>query len=124
MSAWIVSKFHIDCLMKAYLKYKSKHGATFRENLSDVGQLLVDQNYRSVNYRYGTTQKPYMYVASSQVRLLRPVEIIKAVHCLRYQSCETPGWKRTKAYKILDDIEALAIEELPGYEKAPWGLEK
>ncbi len=53
-----------------------------------------------------------------------PVEIIKAAQCFDYQACETDDWKESVACKIIQHIEGTAIRMLPGYEQAPWGLDR
>ena len=51
-----------------------------------------------------------------------PVEIIKLCDCYDYQSCETRDWETTEAFAICAALRAAAIDSLPGYEDAPWGL--
>ncbi len=51
-----------------------------------------------------------------------PVEIIKACDCYDYQSCETPDWKDTEAYAIMQMLRKRAIYSLPGYEEAAWEI--
>ncbi len=54
---------------------------------------------------------------------LTPVQVLKAVACLAYQSCETPDWTTTVACNILNEIKEFAIRKLPGYEGAAWTIE-
>lgn len=51
-----------------------------------------------------------------------PVEIIKLVEFWQYHSGDTDDAKTTEAWKIAETIKNRAIEKLPGYEIAPWGL--
>lgn len=55
---------------------------------------------------------------------LPPVQILKLVNCLDYQSCETEDWRQTSACKQLEWITTYAIHRLPGYEEAMWSFER
>ena len=93
------------------------------DNLNEVGQKLVNENYRSVNCRYDEDTKPHEFsVVPLSMAELTPVQIIKLCDCYSYQSCETDDWKLTEAFAIYDALRGAAIAMLPGYEDAPWGL--
>jgi hypothetical protein len=90
-----------------------------------IGQVLTDENVRSVNARYGAgSEDPREYVHSLwQVRELQPVEVLKALHGLNYQSCEAEGYFDTEAYAIIRGIESCAMRQLPGYDEAEtWSI--
>lgn len=92
-----------------------------------VAKVLRAQNVRSVAHRYNNPDdmgldEPYTFRPVSQD--VDPVVIIKSCRCLRYQSCETDDYPQTLAYRVLDEIEDLAICALPGYEAAPWGWKR
>jgi hypothetical protein len=119
MSAYVVSKAHIDAMLSSMSPYtRSRNG----NNMNAIGQKLVNQNYRSVNYRYHEHDEPEVYRFKLRMPL-KPVEVIKACDCYAYQSCETPDWEDTEAYKICRQIREDAIHRLPGYEEAPWGID-
>ena len=130
MSAFLVSKQHIDALVAfaTRLEYGSiptyyyHKGSCPFEPASYIGQILWDENNRSVNERYDTNDLPQPYKFAYGTKVLPPVQIIKACNCLDYQSCETPDWKDTRAFAILDAIRERAIRELPGYEEAQWEI--
>ncbi len=99
---------------------------------------LYQENIRSVQARYpgdtwpslpGPCEKPeHLSVRGREImsdRGPRPsaVAILKMCNCLEYQSCETEDYRNTLAFDILDKIRAAAIENLPGYDEAPWGYE-
>jgi len=50
------------------------------------------------------------------------VELIKALHCYEYQSCEHPGWRTSQAHSFCRALERRLIGELPGYDDAPWAI--
>ena len=101
-----------------------------------VAMILARANLRSVSERYphdaegerpGSDHKDLDYVClCSQAARYRyydrnPVQVLKAVACLDYQSCEYEEWRGSTARKILDLIEGAAINTLPGYDAAEWG---
>lgn len=139
MSAYMVEKNHVLYLAQAASDYEAKwmpngkdwrimrRSAPFSE-IMEVAQILWDQNLRSVNYRYNEVGGENIYTISRRdvetAFSLDPVQVIKACHCLAYQSCETPDYDETEAGKICKAIEAAAIRHLPGYRDAEWGAPK
>ena len=120
MSAWIVSKYHIDAILTAYKQW-SPDKPDF-DALDALGQKLTNENYKSVNHRYDTDEAPPKY----EFKLTaphNPLQIVKAAHCLDYQSCEHAGWKRSKAKKFLERMVHIAVSRHPEYEKSEWGME-
>ena len=92
--------------------------------MNRVGQILVDQNCRSYNYRYGEETEPEAFEITGKDLMygkrLTPVETLKALASYDYQSCETPDYYETNAFKLADLIRHYAIEALPGYDDARW----
>lgn len=137
MSAFVVSKKHIDALLTfamrpqyntpSYYIQESKNTdeykqVNFQDHLNEIGQKLVDQNYASVNCRYNTSEVPPVYKFEHYHRILRAVEAIKACDCWNYQSCENRGHEDTEAWEIVDTIRERAIDELTGYDSAMWEI--
>lgn len=131
MSAFVVSPTHIDALLTFAQRpqyeapacyYKGSVKVTFYDNLNAIGQILLDENVRSVNFRYTEQTDSPAYLYHPYRGNLPPVQIIKACDCLNYQSCETDDWKDTEAHLILDTIRERAINELPGMDEAEWEL--
>lgn len=131
MSAFVVSKKHIDSLVAFAIRHEYGAAPYFYwkgephriDNPDEAGALLWAENVRSVNYRYTAQTEPEPYVFHWDTRVLDPLQIIKACNCLDYQSCETPEWKDTRAFAMLDSIRERAIKELPGYDGAQWEIE-
>ncbi len=127
MSAYLVHADTIDYLVTAarawrlaadgYLPYDARNLTD-----TDLGQLLLTENNRSVNYRYEETDEAPAY-EHRPVRYdaIDAVTVLKSVQCVNYQSCETDDWKTTAAYGVLKAIEQGAIAHLPGYRDAAWG---
>ena len=133
MSAFIVTDATISGMLQAttirnsgssYYYWRDKphyfNGHT-QENIQAIGQKLVDENYRSINYRYTENVKPHEYV-HKEVNDRSAIEIIKLCNCYRYQTCETDDWEQTEAHAIFDTLRENAISNLPGYDEATWDL--
>jgi len=93
--------------------------------------MLLDENVRSVSYRYsntpitnlpGKTDAEYLlpFVFHPILRVPKPVEILKMLDCYEYQSCEHPGWEHSEAKVFCNALRHRAIRLLPGYDEAPW----
>ena len=54
--------------------------------------------------------------------VLEPVQVLKLVSSLDYQSCETDDWEMTLAAQQLRWILGEAISRLDGYEDADWSF--
>lgn len=142
MSAFVVSKAHIDYIVHAalacgYVKYDGE--VVSRENADHVGRALWKTNVDSVTHRYpqdtlhsGTLPGPCDLDHESLLtykcpalptRRFDPVVALKALDCYEYQSCELPNWRETPAYRFCDWLRDSLIGKLPGYDDAPWEIE-
>jgi len=131
MSAFIVSQEHITAMLQAATGRYPGDGASyywngqshyFNGSQTEIGQKLLNENYRSVNHRYNESE-PAPTFRLRIVRDCSPVELIKLIHCYNYQSCECPDWKETEAYAISAMLERRAINKLPGYDEAAWSFD-
>ena len=148
MSAYLVTRETIDLLVRAAITYQNPGdrfswywlGSRYEMNddRTNVGQLLLDENLRSLSARYPGekwTDEP-LYVEPKATGPLSitagmipthvrpdPVVVLKCCACLEYQSCESDDWPETEAYAVLAAIKDAAIKALPGYEAAPWGID-
>ncbi|MEA5456723.1 hypothetical protein SPF06_18525 [Sinomonas sp. JGH33] len=122
MSAWIVSQDHIDLMVTVALRI-----AEFNPRYVDVaaagdalGTDLWEENHRSVNHRYSesTPTPAYSWTPVADVEGGAPlvgahlVQILKAVHCYDYQTCEHPEWTSSKAFYVSRTIEQWAERQL------------
>ena len=133
MSAYIVHDDTIDLLISAAdawrIKFEGEDGNDLHActNRDEAGQLLLDENYRSVNARYDHENPAPRYswrhvsLELAAVAMPIPVLVLGSVRCLRYQSCETNDYSDTRAAKFLDRIEAEACRKLISVHDAPWG---
>lgn len=96
-----------------------------KTGLVRFANVLLDENVRSVDYRYKEENERNPF---------KPVDLVehdgnisigqfgKLLTCLEYQSCETSDWESTLAFKIIQDLKDLALRKLPEYEDAEWGF--
>jgi len=130
MSAWIVSKKHIDLLVAAAGSVGMVPG-----NPHQLGQELWHENHLSVNYRYGedTLTPPYQFTPEPN-KSIDLVVVLKNLGCYSYQSCEHTGWETSASFKFCEELKARVIAALPKgmteesveaspeYSAAPWGI--
>lgn len=129
MSAFIVSNTQINALVRfaSTNNVSFYYGATRQRwnvsgNEDATAQLLLDENVRSVNYRYQENGEAGQIVYEIDAPDLTAVQVIKLAQCVEYQSCETPDWDKTMAKQLIDAIIQQAIVKLPGYDAAPWTI--
>lgn len=122
MSAFICNDSHITALAA----YAARHRLCgYHEgHIEKIGAILQAENVRSVNYRYKDkeAEPAFTVCAWAEFRTFTPIQIVKAAHCLEYQSCEHRGWASSHANEIVQAIIAEAISELPGYGAADWEI--
>ena len=130
MSAWIVEKETIDRVVEG-IASDTWNGQIFMgidtqtdEGKSQIGKLLWNANHRAVNQRYGENNRAGPYRFTYRVKNNSPVQLCKAVCCLRYQMSEgnVPDSKIYKELSKQIEIQQSAIvSALPEYAAADWG---
>ena len=134
MSAFIVSDTHINALVRYASRHKlsvyfnrqlgfpfGKERLNVHDNEQAIAQILLDENVKSVNYRYRDNE--VMSITYDRgAPILTAIQAIKAAQCLRYQSCECDDFEESIAFKLIEAIIADAIPRLEGYESAEWGI--
>jgi hypothetical protein len=151
MSAWVVSKTHIDLLITAGLQFPKYGNLRWNAsedddqwvtaeldhmNADEIGGKLWSENLASVSYRYpndGSGERPgpvdfedeqvLTYSHSSIPGRIDPIVVLNALACYEYQSCEHPGWKRSESKRICDALRLDAISRLSGMSDAPWAFD-
>ncbi len=136
MSAFIVANEHIALMISAcqQLDVPARRPIRWQHqgNLYDlrtsgattVGQMLLDANAASVAAAADVdslTPPPYTH-RSTLHRGWTAVEVLKAIHCYQYQSCDSPEWESTQAHAFCRALEYALITSLPGYARAPWSI--
>jgi hypothetical protein len=131
MSAFLLSNKHIATLINSArpkfeadsFSYRYKEEVFYSNgDRGRLGQVLMEQNYRSINTRYNEKTAAPKF-ADDWNTSADPVVILKACDCYDYQSCETDDYEQTEAYVIVQAIRHRNISRLPGYDKAPWGID-
>jgi hypothetical protein len=152
VSAFVVSKKHIDALVGAAMPgkggsrmglywYHEGTGKTAAHSDADaIGQMLWDECVKSVSARYPSDDVerdlPGSYILSPErvgewtipyvypmfAPLPQPVAILKAISCYEYQSCEHEGWDTSEAKTFCQYLREHVICDLPGYEEAVWEI--
>jgi hypothetical protein len=136
MSAYVVSNDTIDLILSVAQRV-ARHdaniylGESARYNLHTdaqaLGQILLNENYRSVNARYNETGEPEAYrfrhvdTDRAGAGMDPAILVLGSIKCLRYQSCETEDYPTTDAARILNAIENKATSYLMSVHDAPWG---
>lgn len=138
MSAYIVDDETISVLVKALEIYNVKYKADnyeepkgwlidLNEERNKIGQSLLDQNYKSVNYRYDEGTKShkfeYKYVPILVDNKLNTGLILGCIQCYEYQACETEDYFESKIHYSLKRLKDAMLERYiknDGYEIA-WG---
>ncbi len=149
MSAFVVEKELIDFLLsfmassrdaQVFVRsrthwvrdwYAIADHATGEREIDRIGHILHAENVRSVNHRYRQDDRPddYRFEEHGAALALQgtalAAQLVKAVDCLDYQSCETNDWEQSDAWRILQDIRARIWKTVPGfvaaYDAAKWG---
>jgi len=147
MSAYVVDRNHIRYLVAAAAGKMGRvndlrwvHDGTWHklsdgedEKAAQVGQMLWNENIRSVTNRYpdcegkpanlpGPTDEVFIYDTHKEWNdPLNAVQVLSSCACYSYQSCEHEGWKTSEAAAFIDALERKAIHALPGMEDALWG---
>ena len=137
MSAFVVDREHVIYLASVAAMWDltwwdGEHHEVRSGDFAGAAKLattLWRENNRSVNYRYraelGFSTLPELQLAESDIRVLLridPVQVLKALDCLEYQSCETPDWRETEAHGIIQSLRSSAIRRLRGFDAAAWEI--
>lgn len=143
MSAFILGTDHIDYLVSAAVDagtHQSGFGIYWDgervewHNADVVGAALLRENIASVSHRYadnGTGSLPgpipnpvpedYVYLPFLKVDA---AQVLKALDCYEYQSCEHPGWNDSEARRFCDVLRRRYASKMPGYEEALWEVDR
>lgn len=127
MSAFLCGQEHINALVNWANRRSPYGGMSLVQRLEvtpqELGELLYNENVRSLQARYGNDHDSYKY-KFRQAYNVTPVQILKACSCYDYQACESEDYETTNAAKVIDQIRQSAIAALPGYDDAQWEITK
>jgi hypothetical protein len=130
MSAFLVSKKHIDALVYARGLNQHRGGRIDELPDNDLGRMLWRENMASLLTKYNTPideaeLESYHYnpVGVGARFGQDKIGLIKAIHCYQYQACEHDGWTGSKAALYCEALEQVLVRRLPGYDEAGWGID-
>lgn len=133
MSAWIVSKTHIDALVHAGIDAEMIRP----EEADEFGRMLWRECLTSVAYRHpndGDGERPgpidfrdhmvddytFEYLDGGPGASLKaPGVVHSAAGCYDYQSCEHPQYRGSKAEMFVEALATLTA----GKGQGPWGID-
>ncbi|WP_280423700.1 hypothetical protein [Nocardia carnea] len=115
MSAFVVGNAHIDVLVNAIAQYGIAGKDAGRSVYRQLGQLLWDENVRSVDHRYQQSTLPERYVLHTTEAVLDPLAVPKVIDCYQYQSCEHPAWADSDACAWVTRLREAIYAAFPGY---------
>jgi len=135
MSAWIVSREHIDVLVTALEPESQGKG-------DEIGRMLWRECLTSVAYRYprdrdGERPGPVDFRDADVTtytwtkRVVPGCWVYKAAACYSYQSCEHPGWESSQAKHLTDHLlrkyhphkdTDTSYGRPNGPDNPPWGI--
>ncbi len=134
MSAYIVNNETIHAIVKGFEIYNAEYKAegytkpvqiiiNMQELRNGIGQSLLEQNYKSVNYRYSEETKTPKY-NFEDVKVNAGI-ILGCIKCYCYQACETEDFFESDLYASLNRLKEAMLERFineKGFE-IPWGYE-
>ena len=124
MSAYIVNNETISVIVKAFEIYRVTYKAEnyilpqFVFSQSDttnaIGQSLLDQNYKSVNYRYGE-EEPTSKFEYKEINLIKGGKlntglIVGCIENYEYQACETKDYFNTYLHYSLVRLKEAILK--------------
>jgi hypothetical protein len=137
MSAYMCDRHHIAYLVRAAEDYRSldlrRDGEWIKLTPNEAGQMLWDENIRSVSSRYPDCDPhdlpgeinaaPYLFKISPHDCWPHPhaAQVLKAIQCYQYQSSEHPEWEASEAAQFVATLREAAIRHLPKYNDLEWG---
>lgn len=127
MSAFIVNDETIHVIVKGFEKYETLYFKFEAEGYkrpvqviidveeirNGIGQALLEQNYKSVNYRYREeTETPTYKYDSSEKFNFNDGLLLGCIDCYIYQACETDDFFESKLYKSLLKLKDAMLRKM------------
>jgi len=133
MSAYIVPKVQIDALVmgaeffrqQAYGPFKYRFQGERKTlgvdvSVQEFGQILWNENYKSVNALYDEKDEAPIYQFSRLPGSPSLAKIAAAVRNYEYQSCEHPDWQKSEAYAICESMRESIVRQV---SSGDWGVD-
>jgi hypothetical protein len=96
-----------------------------RENAPKVAAILMAENVRSVNSKYGdNVGNAYVFKYLPEARKRPMGNIIGALECYEYQACETDDWHTSLAHEIVGGLRKSLLKNIAEKEGTyTWGIQ-
>lgn len=127
MSAYIVNDETISVIAKGFVEYgvgytAEDYHSERKDKFHNIGQSLLNQNYKSVNYRYKESTKPRSFQYTNID--INEGMLFGCINCYEYQACETPNFYKSDIYGSLVCLKRAILEKLikEKGQEIPWGL--
>lgn len=149
MTALFVKKDHVDALISIAIRWGPGPGegltwavedpettpqdeTTFRTLrglgrddqlvLDSIGVMLLVENARSLEHRYGDAPDvgSYCFTPVEASWLEDPEMCFRPIAAYCYYSSEHPGWTASEALRFCEALEQTLVLRLPRYELGPW----
>lgn len=114
MSAFVVADKDIQMIVGYAARMKTGNWP-FKscEDLDSICSLLLNENIKSVNYRYREEEEEQTLKYDSKwsySKLISHASAVKAVRYYQYQACEHPEWESSEAKRLTDEIKEYAVD--------------
>jgi hypothetical protein len=106
------------------------------DNATEVGQMLLIENVRSLNYRYDLDHDgeekakelidytlqvdEYVYPPGGWIYRLTASDVFGCISNYEYQACEHPEWEDSEAHSFCLNLQHRLLRGL--CKDAPWGM--
>ena len=128
MSAYIVNDETISVIVKGFVEYGVYYAADDyhperKDRFHNIGQSLLNQNYKSVNHRYNESTKPRSFQYTNID--INEGMLLGCIDCYEYQACETPDFFDSPIHTCLLRLKQAILEKLikEKGQEIPWGYE-
>lgn len=134
MSAYIVNNETIHAIVKGFEIYNADFTAEgysrplqiiidLQALRDGIGQTLLNQNYKSVNYRYSEETETPKYIYKD-VEINEGI-LVGCIDCYIYQACETDDFFESELYKSLLRLKDAMLERMikEKGQEITWGYE-
>ena len=134
MSAYVVSEKTIGVIANAFIlygvdfdadDYDRGSGIFVNDTAQRIGQSLLNQNYRSVNYRYDEDEQAPVFKNNVGFYDFNLGDVFGCIRCYNYQACETDDYFESPLYRSLMALQTVLLSkacELLGFD-VPWGID-
>lgn len=125
MSCYICDNKTISVIARAFRDYEvgfMDNSCECLTNPTEIGQALLNQNYASVNYRYGEETVPPKFRLDYTAQYDEG-DVFGCVQCYSYQANETNDWYESNIHYSIERLIKTITERLVKRcgMRIPWG---